>query len=167
MPTSKSMVVPLAGRPRNLYLDSSIVGNPLWFPQFFCWGHPISNLGWRSWPFEALLWWRGTCHPRRPPLYMAMQGKSTLWLPSQKLWRYMSMLCLSLRRTVEYTTIKSLIMIVSHAWRCSSNSMVYPPIEGVLGRTYQPDFQNPAKSGVAMPVVGGEDKYRITSLISA
>jgi len=77
------------------------------------------------------------------------------------------MLCLSLRRTVEYTTIKSLIMIVSHAWRCSSNSMVYPPIEGVLGRTYQPDFQNPAKSGVAMPVVGGEDKYRITSLISA
>lgn len=40
-------------------------------------------------------------------------------------------------------------------------------VEGVLGRTYQPDFQNPAKSGVAMPVVGGEDKYRITSLISA
>ncbi|KAJ1381670.1 Root cap [Sesbania bispinosa] len=33
-------------------------------------------------------------------------------------------------------------------------------VEGVLGRTYQPDFQNPAKPGVAMPVVGGEDKYR-------
>ncbi|KAK4369134.1 hypothetical protein RND71_012926 [Anisodus tanguticus] len=26
-------------------------------------------------------------------------------------------------------------------------------VEGVLGRTYQPDFKNPAKLGVAMPVV--------------
>ncbi|KAK3003479.1 hypothetical protein RJ639_018235 [Escallonia herrerae] len=40
-------------------------------------------------------------------------------------------------------------------------------IEGVLGRTYQEDFKNPAKPGVAMPVVGGEDKYRVTSLLSA
>ncbi|KDP38932.1 hypothetical protein JCGZ_00689 [Jatropha curcas] len=40
-------------------------------------------------------------------------------------------------------------------------------VEGVLGRTYQPDFKNPAKSGVAMPVVGGEDKYRTSSLLSA
>lgn len=40
-------------------------------------------------------------------------------------------------------------------------------VEGVLGRTYQPDFQNPAKPGVAMPVVGGEDKYRTSSLVSA
>ncbi|RDY05969.1 hypothetical protein CR513_10124, partial [Mucuna pruriens] len=40
-------------------------------------------------------------------------------------------------------------------------------VEGVLGRTYQPNFQNPAKLGVAMPVVGGEDKYRTTSLVSA
>uniref|UniRef100_A0A7N0SXT2 Uncharacterized protein n=1 Tax=Kalanchoe fedtschenkoi TaxID=63787 RepID=A0A7N0SXT2_KALFE len=40
-------------------------------------------------------------------------------------------------------------------------------VEGVLGRTYQPDFQNPAKPGVAMPVVGGEDKYRTASLLSA
>ncbi|KAL3503263.1 hypothetical protein ACH5RR_037712 [Cinchona calisaya] len=40
-------------------------------------------------------------------------------------------------------------------------------VEGVLGRTYQPDFVNPAKPGVAMPVVGGEHKYRTTSLLSA
>ena len=40
-------------------------------------------------------------------------------------------------------------------------------VEGVLGRTYQPDFKNPAKPGVAMPVVGGEDKHRTTSLVSA
>ncbi|KAK7401852.1 hypothetical protein VNO78_13670 [Psophocarpus tetragonolobus] len=40
-------------------------------------------------------------------------------------------------------------------------------VEGVLGRTYQPDFQNATKPGVAMPVVGGEDKYRTTSLVSA
>lgn len=39
-------------------------------------------------------------------------------------------------------------------------------VEGVLGRTYQPDFKNPAKPGVAMPVVGGEEKYRTTSLLS-
>ncbi|KAH7514160.1 hypothetical protein FEM48_Zijuj11G0059200 [Ziziphus jujuba var. spinosa] len=39
-------------------------------------------------------------------------------------------------------------------------------VEGVLGRTYRPDFQNPAKPGVAMPVVGGEDEYRTTSLLS-
>ncbi|XP_030549798.2 uncharacterized protein LOC115754776 [Rhodamnia argentea] len=42
-----------------------------------------------------------------------------------------------------------------------------PKVEGVLGRTYQPNFANPAKPGVAMPVVGGEDKYRTTSLLSA
>ena len=39
-------------------------------------------------------------------------------------------------------------------------------VDGVLGRTYQPDFENPAKPGVAMPVIGGEDKYRTTSLLS-
>ncbi|MED6211828.1 hypothetical protein PIB30_077338 [Stylosanthes scabra] len=39
-------------------------------------------------------------------------------------------------------------------------------VEGVLGRTYQPDFKNPVKLGVAMPVVGGEDKYRTSSLLS-
>ena len=40
-------------------------------------------------------------------------------------------------------------------------------VEGVLGRTYQPDFENPAKLGVAMPVVGGEDRYRTSSILSA
>ncbi|KAJ1395482.1 Root cap [Sesbania bispinosa] len=40
-------------------------------------------------------------------------------------------------------------------------------VDGVLGRTYQPDFQNPAKLGVAMSVLGGEDSYRTTSLLSA
>ncbi|XP_015953993.1 uncharacterized protein LOC107478366 [Arachis duranensis] len=39
-------------------------------------------------------------------------------------------------------------------------------VEGVLGRTYQPDFKNPAKPGVAMAVVGGEDRYRTSSLLS-
>ncbi|XVF78117.1 hypothetical protein PTKIN_Ptkin14bG0103600 [Pterospermum kingtungense] len=42
-----------------------------------------------------------------------------------------------------------------------------PKVDGVLGRTYRPDFENPAKPGVAMPVVGGEDKYRTTSLLSS
>nr|GEU55011.1 hypothetical protein [Tanacetum cinerariifolium] len=40
-------------------------------------------------------------------------------------------------------------------------------VEGLLGRTYQPDFKNPAKQGVAMPVVGGEDKYKTESLFSS
>ncbi|GLU23435.1 hypothetical protein SLE2022_394370 [Rubroshorea leprosula] len=40
-------------------------------------------------------------------------------------------------------------------------------VEGVLGRTYQLDFQCPVKPGIAMPVVGGEDRYRTSSLLSA
>ncbi|VVA98741.1 unnamed protein product [Arabis nemorensis] len=44
-------------------------------------------------------------------------------------------------------------------------SRLSPNVEGVLGRTYREDFQNPAKPGVAMPVVGGEDKYRTASLL--
>ncbi|CAL5393337.1 unnamed protein product [Camellia sinensis] len=36
-----------------------------------------------------------------------------------------------------------------------------PEVEGV------PAFKNPAKPGVSMPVVGGEDKYKTTSLLSA
>lgn len=46
-------------------------------------------------------------------------------------------------------------------------SSLSPKVDGVLGRTYQPDFENPAKPGVAMPVVGGEDKYRTSSLLAA
>ncbi|KAG0477224.1 hypothetical protein HPP92_013628 [Vanilla planifolia] len=41
-----------------------------------------------------------------------------------------------------------------------------PNVEGVLGQTYQPNFENRAKPGVAMPVVGGEDKYQTSSLLS-
>ncbi|CAN8301916.1 unnamed protein product [Cochlearia groenlandica] len=41
-----------------------------------------------------------------------------------------------------------------------------PNVDGILGRTYKPDFQNPAKPGVAMPVVGGEDSFKTTSLLS-
>ncbi|KAK3028519.1 hypothetical protein RJ639_038587 [Escallonia herrerae] len=40
-------------------------------------------------------------------------------------------------------------------------------VEGVLGRTYRPDFENPAKPGVEMPVVGGADKYKTSSLLSS
>lgn len=40
-------------------------------------------------------------------------------------------------------------------------------VEGVLGRTYQPDFKNPAKPGVAVPVVGGEKMYRTSTLLSS
>ncbi|KAI9093290.1 hypothetical protein K1719_027304 [Acacia pycnantha] len=40
-------------------------------------------------------------------------------------------------------------------------------VDGVLGKTYRPDFENPAKPGVAMPVVGGEDSYRTESLLSS
>ncbi|MFS8026488.1 hypothetical protein Hanom_Chr16g01487351 [Helianthus anomalus] len=39
-------------------------------------------------------------------------------------------------------------------------------VEGILGRTYRPDFENPAKQGVAMPVVGGDDKYKTSSLLA-
>ncbi|WOL04868.1 hypothetical protein Cni_G13590 [Canna indica] len=39
-------------------------------------------------------------------------------------------------------------------------------VEGVLDRTYRRDFKNTAKAGVAMPVVGGEDKYSTSSLVS-
>ncbi|XP_010539253.1 PREDICTED: uncharacterized protein LOC104813395 [Tarenaya hassleriana] len=41
-----------------------------------------------------------------------------------------------------------------------------PDVDGVLGRTYRPNFKNPAKPGVAMPVVGGEDSFRTSSLLS-
>lgn len=40
-------------------------------------------------------------------------------------------------------------------------------VEGVLGQTYQPNFHNTAKAGVAMPIVGGAEKYRTSSLLSA
>ncbi|KAJ4782741.1 hypothetical protein LUZ62_066998 [Rhynchospora pubera] len=40
-------------------------------------------------------------------------------------------------------------------------------VEGVLGKTYRPDYESTAKRGVEMPVVGGADKYEITSLLSS
>ncbi|GLJ33468.1 hypothetical protein SUGI_0673250 [Cryptomeria japonica] len=40
-------------------------------------------------------------------------------------------------------------------------------VEGVLGQTYKPDFKSPVKVGVPMPIMGGEDKYKTSSLTSA
>ncbi|XP_078148944.1 uncharacterized protein LOC144544334 [Carex rostrata] len=40
-------------------------------------------------------------------------------------------------------------------------------VEGVLGRTYRPDYVSTVKRGVEMPVVGGADKYETTSLLSS
>ncbi|XVF47155.1 hypothetical protein PTKIN_Ptkin03bG0086600 [Pterospermum kingtungense] len=39
-------------------------------------------------------------------------------------------------------------------------------VEGVLGKTYQPDYVSPVKRGVPMPMMGGEDKYQTPSLFS-
>nr|AAL06922.1 AT5g60530/muf9_180 [Arabidopsis thaliana] len=39
-------------------------------------------------------------------------------------------------------------------------------VEGVLGKTYRPDYVSSAKTGVPMPVLGGEDKYQTPSLFS-
>ncbi|GFZ12555.1 late embryogenesis abundant (LEA) protein-like protein [Actinidia rufa] len=63
--------------------------------------------------------------------------------------------------------------------RISSKNSFVVSIDGFVGiavnvvpvtkeddKTYQPDFENPAKPGVAMLVLGGEDKYRTTSLLA-
>ena len=39
-------------------------------------------------------------------------------------------------------------------------------VEGVLGKTYRPNYVSPVKRGVPMPMMGGEDKYRTPSLFS-
>ncbi|PPD96691.1 hypothetical protein GOBAR_DD06265 [Gossypium barbadense] len=39
-------------------------------------------------------------------------------------------------------------------------------VEGVLGKTYQPDYISPVKRGVPMPMMGGEDNYQTPSLYS-
>lgn len=39
-------------------------------------------------------------------------------------------------------------------------------VEGVLGKTYRPDYVSPVKTGVPMPMMGGEDKYQTPSLSS-
>ncbi|ESQ54533.1 hypothetical protein EUTSA_v10027534mg [Eutrema salsugineum] len=41
-----------------------------------------------------------------------------------------------------------------------------PKVDGVLGRTYRPGFQKQAKRGVVTPMVGGEDNFRTSSLLS-
>ena len=39
-------------------------------------------------------------------------------------------------------------------------------VDGVLGQTYRPDFKNPVKVGVPMPLMGGESKFKASSLFS-
>ncbi|KAM0944925.1 hypothetical protein DsansV1_C10g0097051 [Dioscorea sansibarensis] len=39
-------------------------------------------------------------------------------------------------------------------------------VEGILGQTYRPDYVSPVKKGVAMPMMGGEDRFRLPSLLS-
>ncbi|XP_059643874.1 uncharacterized protein LOC132285703 [Cornus florida] len=40
-------------------------------------------------------------------------------------------------------------------------------VDGVLGQTYRPEFQSPVKRGVPMPIMGGEDKFKTSTLVSA
>jgi hypothetical protein len=39
-------------------------------------------------------------------------------------------------------------------------------VNGVLGQTYQPGFVNPVKRGVAMPIMGGADRFITSSLLA-
>uniref|UniRef100_A0A2N9HPP8 Root cap n=1 Tax=Fagus sylvatica TaxID=28930 RepID=A0A2N9HPP8_FAGSY len=39
-------------------------------------------------------------------------------------------------------------------------------VEGVLGKTYRPNYVSPVKIGVPMPLMGGEDKYKTPSFNS-
>lgn len=39
-------------------------------------------------------------------------------------------------------------------------------VNGVLGQTYQPGFVNPVKRGVAMPIMGGADRFSSSSLLA-
>ncbi|GKE22324.1 pollen-specific leucine-rich repeat extensin-like protein 1 isoform X1 [Tanacetum coccineum] len=39
-------------------------------------------------------------------------------------------------------------------------------VEGILGKTYQPGYVSPVKRGIAMPIMGGEEKYETASLTS-
>ncbi|PWA75509.1 hypothetical protein CTI12_AA242600 [Artemisia annua] len=39
-------------------------------------------------------------------------------------------------------------------------------VEGILGKTYQSGYVSPVKRGIAMPIMGGEDKYETSSLTS-
>jgi hypothetical protein len=39
-------------------------------------------------------------------------------------------------------------------------------VHGVLGQTYQPGYVNPVKRGVAMPIMGGADRFFSPSLLS-
>jgi hypothetical protein len=39
-------------------------------------------------------------------------------------------------------------------------------VDGVLGQTYRPGFQNPVKVGVPMPIMGGESQFKASSLFS-
>ncbi|KAJ7528601.1 hypothetical protein O6H91_15G009800 [Diphasiastrum complanatum] len=40
-------------------------------------------------------------------------------------------------------------------------------VDGVLGQTYQPNYQTPVKVGVPMPIMGGDHKYTSSSLLSS
>ncbi|KAJ0963779.1 hypothetical protein J5N97_028901 [Dioscorea zingiberensis] len=39
-------------------------------------------------------------------------------------------------------------------------------VDGILGQTYRPDYVSPVKKGVAMPMMGGEERFRLPSLFS-
>lgn len=42
-----------------------------------------------------------------------------------------------------------------------------PQVTGVLGQTYSAGFKSPVKVGVAMPIMGGEDKFAASDLFAA
>lgn len=73
-----------------------------------------------------------------------------------KMWlRSRSMSFLWPKKMIECTTTKFLLMTALLTWRFSSGSLpCHQRLRGLFRRTYRPDFENPAKPGVARKSTG-------------
>lgn len=163
---------PTSRQEPRLHMDSS-VGYHVWFPHIYTGSKTDSEMGRWDWPHWTILWWRSIALTWNSSLWMKLPWPQSDSGENSEQEQHQHHPCWNWRDFHQCGADNRVHNYQIPSDDCFAHLEVQfrffgltTEVEGVLGRTYRPDFENPAKRGVAMPVVVGEDRYKTSTLTS-